>query len=321
MSKGNAGLVGRLFDALNDDHEIDVGPGMALPKKHQLLWLDSGRAAADLERADTALGWTDELTDLSEPGSRPKIAVTSKFVRLRVIGMAQEQDQKEPVVLDLIAAPNVVVTVHDGPIDGLGLPLDVPKGETTFGKLDAPAFTAMLLDGMLTGYFRAVETIERRIDELDDRALRAARPDEMLGDLVALRRQVAVVRRALSPQREVFYALERPGLVLGDSVEASWPLTADRFRQAMEAVENARDLLVGSFDIAMTKAGQRTNDIMRVLTVISSVLLPAVVVAGVMGMNFKVSLFDDPGNFYVVVAAMAVLAVTILVVARLRRWI
>jgi Mg2+ and Co2+ transporter CorA len=314
-------LTGRLFDTLNDDNEVGVGPGMTLPKKHQLLWIDSGRAAADLERADAALGWTDELAHLSEPGTRPKITVASNFVRVRVIGLAPEQDQKGPVVLDLVAAPNVVVTVHDGPIEGLGLPLDVPKDETTFGALDAPGFTAMLLDGMLTGYFRAVETIERRIDELDERALRAARPEDLLADLVALRRQVAVVRRALSPQREVFYALERPGLVLGDSVEASWPLTADRFRQAMDAVENARDLLVGSFDIAMTKAGQRTNDIMRVLTVISSVLLPAVVVAGVMGMNFKVGLFDDPQNFFVVVAAMAVLAAAILLFARFRRWI
>jgi Mg2+ and Co2+ transporter CorA len=89
----------------------------------------------------------------------------------------------------------------------------------------------------------------------------------------------------------------------------------------MDAVENARELLVGSFDIAMTKAGQRTNDIMRVLTVISSVLLPAVVVAGVMGMNFKVGLFDDPGNFFLVIAAMAALAVAILLMARWRRWV
>jgi Mg2+ and Co2+ transporter CorA len=174
---------------------------------------------------------------------------------------------------------------------------------------------------MLTGYFHVIETVERRIDGLDERALRASRPDEILVDLVALRRQIATLRRSLSAQRDVFYSLERPGLVLGDSVEASWPLVADRFRQVMESVENARELLVGSFDIAMTKAGQRTNDIMRTLTVISSVLLPAVVVAGVMGMNFKVGLFDDPNNFFLVIAAMAGLAAAIVVFARFRRWI
>ncbi|MEO8626063.1 MAG: CorA family divalent cation transporter [Candidatus Limnocylindrales bacterium] len=321
MTRAKSKLTGRLFDAANDDQEIEVGAGMALPKKNQLLWIESGRASTDLERVDAALGWADVLSHLTEPGSRPKIALTKEFVRIRVVGMEKHQADPKPVVLDLVAAPNIVVTVHDDPIEGLDLPLDVQEGETTFGALDAPAFTAMLLDGMLTGYFQAVENVEREIDELDERALRSSRPEDMLAELVALRRQIAILRRALSPQREVFYSLERPGLVLGDSVETSWPLVGDRFRQAMEAVENARELLVGSFDIAMTKAGQRTNDIMRVLTVISSVLLPAVVVAGVMGMNFKAGIFDAPENFFVVIAAMAALAGAILVFARIRRWI
>jgi magnesium transporter len=246
--------------------------------------------------------------------------VTADLVRVRVMGMEKDQARPRPVALDLLAAPNVVVSVHDQPIQGLGLPLDVADAETTIGALDAPEFIATLLDGMLTGYFHAVEGIERRIDELDERALRSTRPD-VLTELVALRRQIAVLRRTLSPQRTVFYSLERPKLVLGDSVEASWPLVADRFRQAMESIENARELLVGSFDIAMTNTGQRTNDVMRVLTVVSSVLLPAVVVAGVMGMNFKVGLFDDPQNFFVVVAAMVALAAAILLLARFRHWI
>jgi Mg2+ and Co2+ transporter CorA len=321
MPDAQTRLIGRLFDTVNEDREIEIGPGMAMPKKQQLLWIDAGRDPAHLERVDAALGWTGVLTRLAKPGSRPKISVAADFVRVRVVGIESEQAQPSSITLDVIAAPNIVVTVHDRPIDGLGLPLDVTEGETTFGALDAPAFTAVLLDGVLTGYFHAIEGIERRIDELDQRALRATRADDLLVELVELRGEIAVLRRALGPQREVFYSLERPGLVLGDSVEASWPLVADRFRQAVESVENARELLVGSFDIAMSKMGQRTNDIMRMLTVISSVLLPAVVVAGVMGMNFKVGIFDEPQNFFVVIAAMAALAGAILVFARLRRWI
>jgi Mg2+ and Co2+ transporter CorA len=321
MTRAQTELVGRLFDTANDDREIEIGAGMALPKKQQLLWIDCGRTAADLERVETALGWTDVLVHLGEPGTRPRIAIDPDFVRIRVVGLAKAEAEPNPVVLDLVAARNIVVTVHDGPIEGLGLMVDVPEAETTLGALEAPEFTAMLLDGMLTGYFHLVDLVEREIDELDERALRVARPEDILADLLGLRHDIAVLRRALSPQREVFYSLERPGLVLGDSVDASWPLLADRFRQAMEAVENARELLVGSFDIAMTKAGQRTNDIMRVLTVVSSVLLPSIVIAGVMGMNFHVGLFDDPQNFFVVVAAMVALAVGTLFVARLRRWI
>jgi Mg2+ and Co2+ transporter CorA len=60
---------------------------------------------------------------------------------------------------------------------------------------------------------------------------------------------------------------------------------------------------------------------MRVLTVLSAVLLPAGVIAGVMGMNFPAPLFEEAGLFYIVLGAMIALAVITLVFARLRRWI
>jgi Mg2+ and Co2+ transporter CorA len=321
MSEGQVKLTGRLFDTRRDDREVEVSPAMARPSEHQLLWIDVGREPADLERADVALGWAGTLTALPKVASRPHIVESEEIVRVRVVGIDKDADQPSPVILDLIAAPNIIVSVHDRPIDGLGLPLHVGEAETTFGALDAPAFIALLLDGMLNGYFHAVDAIERRIDELDERALRGTHSKDMLAHLIGLRRQIATLRRALTPQREVFYSLERPRIVLGDSEEASWPLVADRFRQALEAVENARELLVGSFEIMMTRTGQRTNDVMRVLTVVSSVLLPSVVIAGVMGMNFQIGFFDDPANFIVVLAAMITLAVATLAVARWKRWI
>ena len=89
----------------------------------------------------------------------------------------------------------------------------------------------------------------------------------------------------------------------------------------MAAVEALRDGLLGTFDIHMGRVSQRANDVMRILTLLSAVLLPAVVLAGIMGMNFKLGFFDETSNFWLVVAGMVALAVTILGVARLRRWL
>jgi Mg2+ and Co2+ transporter CorA len=60
---------------------------------------------------------------------------------------------------------------------------------------------------------------------------------------------------------------------------------------------------------------------MKTLTILNAILLPAVVVAGVMGMNFRVAFFDDPVNFWFVIAAMVMLATGILAFSRWRRWI
>ena len=89
----------------------------------------------------------------------------------------------------------------------------------------------------------------------------------------------------------------------------------------MAAVEALRDGLLGTFDIHMGRVSQRANDVMRILTMLSAVLLPAVVLAGIMGMNFKLGFFDEPANFWVVIGGMAAFAVAILAVARLRHWL
>jgi Mg2+ and Co2+ transporter CorA len=70
-----------------------------------------------------------------------------------------------------------------------------------------------------------------------------------------------------------------------------------------------------------TRTAQRTNDVMKVLALASVVFLPGVVIAGIMGMNFRVGLFDQAGLFYVVIAAMAALGIATVVAARMRGWI
>lgn len=321
MTEPKRQISARLYDAKANDHEVEIEAGMKLPGRDQLLWIDVDRDEAQLAKVAQALGISDRLQQLAEARLQARLVQAKEFVRISVIGLENKADKPNPVALDLVALTNVVITVHDRDIEGLGEPLEVVRGETQFGELDESAFVAMMLDALLTGYFRAVDGIERRIDEYDTRALLASVDDDLIGDLVGLRRQIGVIRRALSPQREVFYALERPGLVLGDSESAGWPQIADRFRQAVESVENARELLVGTFDIVISRQGERTNDVMRALTVLSSVLLPAVVIAGLMGMNFKAPIFDDPNNFYVVLIATALLAVVILLFARFKHWI
>jgi magnesium transporter len=71
----------------------------------------------------------------------------------------------------------------------------------------------------------------------------------------------------------------------------------------------------------MGRVSQRANDVMRTLTLLSAVLLPAIVLAGVMGMNFKLEFFDATGNFWLVIVGMAALALAIVLVARRRRWL
>jgi magnesium transporter len=89
----------------------------------------------------------------------------------------------------------------------------------------------------------------------------------------------------------------------------------------VQEARDARESIVGSFDVLIARTGHRTNDIMKVLTLTSVILLPGVLIAGVMGMNFKAGLFESTWLFYVVVAVILAIAAVTFSVAKMRDWI
>ena len=96
----------------------------------------------------------------------------------------------------------------------------------------------------------------------------------------------------------------------------------ERFDGAIGAIDGAREALIGTFDIHMSRTAQRTNDVMKILTITSVLLLPTGVIAGFMGMNLKAPYGnDDPTIFWYVVAAIVVIAVATLALLRIRKWL
>jgi len=141
--------------------------------------------------------------------------------------------------------------------------------------------------------------------------------------LVEMRREVGRLRRALVSHREVVLALTRPELEAIASSDSAERFTSlrDRLEEGVQASRDARESIVGSFDVLLASTGQRTNEIMKVLTLASVLLLPGALIAGNMGMNFEVEIFESAAYFWVVLVIIATVAVATLAVARAREWI
>ena len=95
----------------------------------------------------------------------------------------------------------------------------------------------------------------------------------------------------------------------------------DRFDVTLDAARDARTSVVASFDVLMARTEHRTNEILKVLTLASVVFLPGSLLAGILGMNFKVGLFDEPMLFWVVVAVIVAIAPVTFGLAKQRNWI
>jgi magnesium transporter len=287
--------------------------------------VDSRGETDRIRQSLETLGLTDaDIARLEADDGRARLTRTSDLLHITLEAMETDDSDSPRLVrreIDLLAGRNVVLTVHEGGVEALERFRDGLDGETRLGDLTAGDLVSALIDEVLVGYFLLVERIEREIDELDQRALYGRPGDDILAAIVALRRRVSLIRRTLAPHRDAFSTLGLPRLGIEDAIGKPWPGLVDRLEAAMTAVEGLRDGLLGTFDIHMGRVSQRANDVMRTLTLLSAVLLPAVVLAGIMGMNFKLAFFDETGNFWLVLGGMALLAVTILAVARLRRWL
>ena len=223
--------------------------------------------------------------------------------------------------MQVLVGPRWIITRH---AEGMEL-LDEHRARITdqreIGLLSTVGFLVSVLDWHIDSFFRAAEGLETEVDRLDDAALASDR--DILGRMVHMRRRIARVRHLAGLHREVFAEIARPDFLpeLAEADAASLGRTIERLGRATEAISHVRDMLIGTFDISMTRTAQRTNDIMRVLTWASVILLPAVVIAGVMGMNFKVPIFENSAFFFVVIGFMVATAVVTLLVARWRRWL
>jgi magnesium transporter len=236
-------------------------------------------------------------------------------------GAETEAVLPRPLEIDLVAGRNWVVTVHSEPAPALDRIDELTHGETRLGALDAAGFMGAIVDEILGRYLAIAESIEREIDRLDELALRPRPDQDILARIVEIRRRIGTIRRTLAPHQVAFAALARPEMALHQELGRPWPGLTDRLDRAIAAVESLRDLLLGTYDIYMGRSAQDANEVMKRLTLLSAVLLPAVVLAGIMGMNFKLDFFDDTRNFVLVVGAMVVFGVSLLGAARSRGWL
>jgi magnesium transporter len=294
----------------------------------QVLWVDLLEPSAQEEQeVGEALGLDGLKTGpLREAAVQPACYQGNDYLRVTALHVRDsEGNAPETVAVDCFVGENWVLTAHTTELAEMEEFRERAEGEGEIGILDAPSFLAELLTWVVTSYLRAFDKIEVDLEEFDVRVLGSARRDaeQQISELVEVRRQVGRLRRSLAPHREVFAVLSSSEFDPLSSEES-----AERFAElgtkvetALAAARDAKDAVIGSFDVLIARTEHRTNEIMKVLTLASILLLPGALIAGVMGMNFKPSIFEHAALFWVVNVVIVVIALATLGLARLRRWV
>jgi magnesium transporter len=316
-----------LLGATSGDREVELGIAQitSLDVETELIWLivtadpdDLASAAAtvdeDPRHIERLLRWN------GRPAFRDDGCLSALHVRIPSVERA-----------DLVASITCiighgwVITAQRGESDALDRFGQHVGDSNWLGALDSASFAALLLDWLFTQYISTFEDLENQVDAFDAAVLRGDMNsrDGGVSALVRLRRQVSSLRRLLAPHRDlvVWISHAREHHLVSDQAMRHLEEVGPRIDQAIQAADTSRDSINGSFALLMSTTAQRTNDVMRVLTVVSVTLLPATLIASIMGMNFHPTFFDDPALFWVVVMVMSALITGALFAARGRRWL
>ncbi len=179
-----------------------------------------------------------------------------------------------------------------------------------------------LIDTVIDAYYPLIETIGDQLYELEEAILTRPTP-RGLRRIHMMRRELLGIRRAAWPQREAVNALIREETPLvTEAVRVYLRDTLDHAAQIADLVESYRELTSGLMDIYLSSTGQRTNEVMKVLTIMASIFIPLTFLAGVYGMNFRyLPGLQWHGAWWVFCGAMIATATGMLLYFRHRGWI
>lgn len=221
--------------------------------------------------------------------------------------------------LDLFLGREYLITVQEGDCPTVRAYLDQLHTASNSSRPDQLFYR--VADGVVDGYSPALDWFNETIDQIEDTVLEEPSPST-LQRVFSAKRGLIELRRALSNMRDVASHLQRleTELIQRDL----WPFLRDVYdhlARNLDMVEMQRDLLSGAMDVYLSSVANRTNQVMKVLTVLGTIALPAIVISGIYGMNTKgMPWIDSPYGSEIAIGLMAITTVALLVVLKKFDW-
>jgi magnesium transporter len=254
----------------------------------------------------------------------PKIETYPGYLYVVLHGIHAEPQHTQFATrdVDFFLGRNYLVTVHDGDSRSINAIREVCNRHEHILKEGPVALMHRIVDRMIDNYRPVFEEIEARLGRLEDDAF--AGHERLSRRVMRLKRDVASMRRVLVPQRDA----------LGRLARREFPMISDemtyRFRDVYDHVvrltEEAilfQDRITGIFEVNLSSVSNRLNQVMKLLTVMSTIFLPLTVLTGMWGMNITIPHF--PGGpdvqFWWIFGLMFVICLAMLVFFRRNKWL
>lgn len=288
-------MIRTLYRARDGSLRTDVRPeefAAILAKADGLLWVDFvGESAEVCEPILRSIFAFDPLAvdDALQESHVPKLDDWGEYlyIVLHAVAFDAEGEDLHTLEVDVFLGRSYVVTHHDIPVQAVDRVWTACQRDERHTSRGAEYLAYRLADEIVAGYMPVVEEIDVAIDRIEDRVLGGALRTATLERLLTMKRALLNLRRIISPQREVLNKLARDDYeVVGARGRLYFRDVYDHLVRLHDINESMRDLVSGVLDTYLSVVNNRLNDVMKTLTLITTLFMPISFIASFFGMNF-----------------------------------
>jgi magnesium transporter len=266
------------------------------------------------------------LEDVLNTEIRPKIEFFENYIfavlkMLRYNDITQEVEAEQ---VSFVLGDNYVISLQEERTGDVFDPVRL-RIETAGGKIrraDTDFLFYSLIDMIVDNYFLVLEKIGERVENLEHEISNSP-SDQTLQVLYKLKQELIFMRKSVWPLREIISGLEREDTRLIHKDTRKYLRDAyDHTIQVIDTTESYRDSMGSLLDIYLSSISNRTNDVVKVLTIISTIFMPLTFIAGVYGMNFEhMPELKWKYGYFVVLGAMLISTLLMLAWFRRKKWL
>jgi len=303
----------------------------ALKDPQGVLWVDFEATPADEdEKILTSVFGFHPLAvdDALQETHVPKVDDWSQYIYIVLSAIVPEKKDGSLLdihELDVFLGQNYIVTHHDQPIDAIHHTWMACQRDDRHLKRGVDHLLYRIVDDVVAQYMPVVEEIDDEIDRIEDEIFGNPGP-EVLERIFSLKRSVLQMRRVVGPQREVLNRLARDDYEVIDArARIYFRDVYDHLVRLHDLTESLRDLIGGALDTYLSVINNRMNDIMKTLTVITTLFMPISFVVGFFGMNYfapvaNTQVWTELPSFYISLLILVLVPFGMLSWIRRRGW-
>lgn len=265
------------------------------------------------------------VEDILSQGQRPKMDEINGllFCLLNMLYFNEKESAVETEQISIVLGKNFVISFQEDPLRDVFNPLreKLKISSTKVRQNGADFLFYSLLDMIVDNYYVVMEKLGEKIETLEEDIARNANT-RSLAKINMLRKEMIILKRSVGPVREMINGILRSeSELIEERTEKYFKDIYDHIIQANDLAENYRDMMMNLNDLYLSNVNLKTNEVMKVMAVVTCLLAPATVIGGIFGMNFEIiPLLHNKWGFFISVGLMLFIPLTMIRIFRKRGW-